>query len=877
MVCALLTGTAVAQAALNKDGVPQFESDVLPILTAHCLKCHGREARKASLDLRTMSLIGRGGESGPVLAPGKPDESPLLDRITDKSMPPEGELPLTAEQIDVIRRWIEAGAPAADASAAVDDSVSEISAADREFWAFQRPVRRDPPVVDSSSRVRTPVDSFLLARLTERGLTFAADADRQTLVRRVYFDLLGLPPTPAEVAEFVNDQTPDAYERLLDRLLASPHFGERWGRHWLDAAGYVDVYGGDNDAGIIKLAEGKWRYRDYVIRSFNSDKPFDQFLAEQLAGDELTDWRAADHFSPAMLDNLIATTFLRASADDTDENELNTADIRHGVLARTVETVASNLLGLTVNCARCHSHKYDPIPQADYYRLTALFTPAFNPQSWLQPRDRALADISPRERAAGEEHNAKIQKQLDESRRQLADVRRPHEEQIFEAKLSTLPEAIRADTKTAVQTPKEKRSEVQKYLADKFAATLQATPGEVNASLSATEREQVMRLETDLAELPKKLQTWGKIQAVYDSGPVPTTYLLRRGNHDAPGDEVSPGFLSVLCDESSRDLLASARPQGSTSGRRLALAQWLTRRDTPAAGLTARVIMNRMWQQLFGAGIVETPDNFGHSGGRPSHPALLDWLAIRWIDEGYRWKPMLKLLMTSTAYRQASSVAPTMANASAGASVQAVDPQAIDPGNQLLWHQRLRRLEAEAIRDAILAAAGTLDLTQFGAPVPVESRPDGSVVIKAAKEGASDSDPAPRRRSIYVLARRNYHLSMLGTFDQPIMATNCTRRNSSAVVLQSLAMLNDDFVIEQAGHFAANVAQLPAAEQIVTAFRRALSREPSAQEAAWSNELLDRQFVRYRPQCDSDATARQKALAHLCQMLLNTSEFLYVQ
>ena len=259
------------------------------------------------------------------------------------------------------------------------------------------PRAHGPPTVRQTNRVRTPVDAFVLARLEECGLRFAPDADPHTLGRRAYFDLLGLPPSPQEVDEFVNDQSDGAYERLLDRLLASPHFGERWGRHWLDAAGYVDVQGGDNDAGIVKLSEGKWRYRDYVIRSFNDDKPLARFLTEQLAGDELDDWRSVEQFTPEMVEHLVATTFLRCSADDTDENELNTADIRHGVLARTVETVASNLLGLTVNCARCHSHKYDPIPHRDYYQFTAIFTPAFNSQAWLQPRTGAGGHFAARE------------------------------------------------------------------------------------------------------------------------------------------------------------------------------------------------------------------------------------------------------------------------------------------------------------------------------------------------------------------------------------------------------------------------------------------------------------------------------------------------
>ncbi|MBI2826869.1 MAG: PSD1 domain-containing protein [Planctomycetia bacterium] len=885
---------AAALFAAEPEG-PLYERDVLPILTAHCLKCHGREARKAGLDLRTFTLLSQGGESGSVLTAGSLKESPLYERIADRSMPPEGELPLRDEQIEAVRRWIDAGAHAADTGEPPQETASETSAEDRDFWAFRPLARNEPPAVRQTVRARTPVDAFVLAKLEERGLSLAPDAEPRTLVRRAYFDLVGLPPSPEEVDEFLRDASADAYERLLDRLLASPHFGERWGRHWLDASGYVDTAGGDNDAGIIKMADGKWRYRDYVIESFNDDKPFDRFLTEQLAGDELDDWRSAEHFTPEMIERLTATTFLRSSSDDTDENELNTADIRHGVLARTVETVASNLLGLTVNCARCHSHKYDPIPHRDYYRLTAIFTPAMNPQSWLQPRDRALADIAPQEKAAAEKHNAEIRKRIDEAKRRLSEIRRPYQDRLLDQKLTGVPEPIRGDTKTALQTPADKRNEVQKYLAGKFEATLRVAAEDVAAALSAEDRLQIAALEAQLAALPVQLKSWGTIQAVYDVGQPPVTYLLKRGNHDAPGAPVAPGFLSVLSSGDPAAVFAAVHPTGATSGRRLALARWLTERDTPAAALVARVMVNRVWQQLFGVGIVETADNFGHSGAQPTHPELLDWLARQWIEAGYRWKPLVKRLMLSSVYRQASTVEPARAAdvalggrdaaATAGAGAAATgattdapagpDPYSIDPANHLLWRQRLRRLQSEAVRDAILATSGKLDRSMFGPPIPIEAKADGSVVVR---DKDLPSATSPWRRSMYILARRNYHLSMLDVFDQPVVSTNCTRRDASAVVLQSLAMLNDGFVIEQAGHFAERVAAAaPVDRQVLAAFRLALAREPTAKEAAWCEELLRSQFDRYRQQAANDEEARRQALGHLCQMLLNASEFLYVQ
>ena len=675
------------------DAAPTFERDVLPILTAHCLKCHGREARKASLDMRTIVLLSRGGESGPVLKPGSIDESPLFQRISDRSMPPEGELPLTAAHIETVRRWIASGAAAvnaaADVAAADNDGASEVSAADREYWAFRKPAPHGPPTVRQTNRVRTPVDAFVLARLEECGLRFAPDADPHTLGRRAYFDLLGLPPSPQEVDEFVNDQSDGAYERLLDRLLASPHFGERWGRHWLDAAGYVDVQGGDNDAGIVKLSEGKWRYRDYVIRSFNDDKPLARFLTEQLAGDELDDWRSVEQFTPEMVEHLVATTFLRCTRRRHRRKRAEHG--RHPARRAGADRRDSGQQPSRADGELC------PLPQSQVRpdpapRLLSIYGDLHTGiqfASLATTARPALADISPREKARREEHNAGVQRLIDEAKSRLAELRRPYEERLFEAKLQALPEAIRADTKAAVQTVAAQRNEVQKYLASKFEGSLRASAGEVAAALSADDSPKVAALEAQLQELPKQLQSWGKIQAVYDVGPAPATYLLVRGNYETPGVEVGPGFITVLSEGDPATLLKETHGLGATSGRRLALARWVTERDTPAAGQVARVMANRVWQQLFGAGIVETTDNFGHSGAMPTHPELLDWLALRFIDDGYRWKPLIKLLMMSTVYRQASALAANELASPGG-------PQTIDPGNQLLWRQRLRRLESKS-------------------------------------------------------------------------------------------------------------------------------------------------------------------------------------
>ena len=868
-----------AAAAEPKSAPAVFERDVLPILTAHCLKCHGLEARKASLDLRTAGLIQRGGESGPAIVNGMPQDSPLYERIADRSMPPKGELPLGEEQIEIIRRWIASGAAAAGGeSVLAANEAPEVSEEDRRFWAFQKARRPlTPPVVDAA-RVRTPVDRFLLARLEQQKLGYSQPAEPRTLVRRLYFDLIGLPPAPAEVEQFLAACAAAgedaACDRLVERLLASPHYGERWGRRWLDAAGYVDVNGSDNDAAIIKIAENKWLYRDYVVRAFNDDKPFDRFLTEQLAGDELVDWRQAEKFTPEIRELLVATGYLRSGIDDTDQKELNTALIRYRVLHLTIEVVGGGLLGLTTGCARCHSHKFDPIPQRDYYRLMAVFSPAFNPQSWIPLNERFLPDVSPAEQRAINEHNAALDRRVEPLKGEIAAIEAAQRQRLVDARLVALPEPIRADVKAAIETPAERRSEVQKYLAGKFEPSLKVSPEEIAAALGPDDKAKISASQAQIAELNGQKQSWGKLQATWDVGPAPETFLLRRGDHETPGAQVEPGFLSVLCDGGgalrTTCALGGTPAVGETSGRRLALARWLTDRDSRAAALAARVFVNRVWQNLFGEGIVTTTENLGRSGAAPTHPELLEWLAAEFIESGWRVKPLVRLLVGSSAYRQASARA-------ASDSAASPDPETIDPDDRLLWRMRLRQLESETVRDAMLTASGALDRSLGGPPVELENRPDGMVVIDGKKLRTPSSQ---WRRSLYVLARRNYHLSLLQDFDQPAVAVNCTRRTPSAVVTQSLTLLNDAFLFEQAERFARRVAEVSpdeaSAARIEAAFQIAFGRPPLPVEIDWAGELLSRQAERFRNQQAPAEEANHKALAQLCHMLLAANEFLYV-
>jgi hypothetical protein len=656
----------------------------------------------------------------------------------------------------------------------------------KRHWAFQNLARPASPPVRGAAR--TPVDRFLLARLEVRGLTFSPEADRPTLLRRAYLDLIGLPPTPDEIEKFLADTSGAAYEKMVDRLLASPHFGERWGRHWLDAAGYSDVTGTDNDATIIRQADNRWLYRDYVIRALNEDRPFSRFLLEQLAGDELVDWRSADRFTPELRALLTATGFLRTAADDTDENELNTPDIRYRVLHHTIENVATNLLGLTLGCAKCHDHKYEPIAQRDYYRFQALFQPALDPQSWKQPKDRQLAMVGAAERTEIEKFNAALGEQIGELTKRKTSVK------------------------------------------DKL---------------------EVAKLDQEIGQLNGRRRKADVLQAVYDVGPPTPTHVLKRGVFDRPGAEVEPGFFGVLTTNGDAQMVAASRPAGKSSGRRLALARWLTDAQTPVGALVLRVRVNRIWQQLFGRGLVESSDNFGLTGSRPSHPELLEWLAGEYDANGQRLKPLLKLLMTSAAYRQASAGGP--------------DGRAADADNRLLWRMPLRRLEAEVIRDSILCASGKLDRSAGGPPVPVEPQKDGTFVVRG---------PGAARRSVYLLSRRNYHETLLGAFDSPNLTASCPVRSRSVVVGQALTMLNAPFVLEQASFLADRVAASGEA-RIEQAFVRVLGRLPTERETELSRGLLAKQAEHYRKMGQTPERAQRLALGHLCHMLLNTSEFLY--
>ena len=866
-------GAAIA--AKTREETARFEKLALPIFKSRCFSCHGRDNPMGGLDQRTLKSVLKGSANGPVISDLGSDKSILIRKVASGSMPPPGAGgPLSESEERTLAHWIDTSdfrllRPHVERTTFNQAEAPPVRESDRQFWAFRKPVAGKVPSVKNRRRVRTPIDAFLLAQLEAKGLSFSPDALKVALMRRAWLDLIGLPPSLEDIQAFLADKRPRAYERLLDQLLDSPHYGERWGRHWLDAAGYSDEAGFSSAVDSSTMSEGMWRYRDWVISAFNRDMPYDQFLIEQLAGDELVDWRSAKKYTPEILDKLIATGYLRTVYDRTDPDIVNLIGERYDVLFQLMEKVSTGLMGLTVGCARCHSHKYDPIPQRDYYRMLAVFASGYNPARWLQPKHRFLPSVSKADQEEIERHNAEIDQPIVKLKEQLETLHRPYREELLETRLEEIPENTRTETREAVATPEEERDAVQKFLAGKFEEQLSIGAEQLIETLSAEDRATHDRLEQQIGILDGYRRSWDRIQALWDPAPPPKIRLLQRGEVERPGPRVEPGFLEVVSPDGESTAVRPADAKGETSGHRLAFARWLTRHDHP---LTARVYVNSVWQHHFGRGIVETPDNFGRQGKPPTHPALLDWLAVEFMGQGWSLKKLHRLIMTSTAYRQSSEWS---AEQSPGATR--------DPENRLLWRMNLRRLEAEILRDAILAASGKLDRHMGGPPAEGPLLADGLKKFGSFFDEASQERPAESvgmwRRSVYVLARRYFPLAFLETFDAPILQTNCNRRVNSVSPLQSLTLMNDDFVLENARAFADRVNSLspgrPVQDTIQTAYLLALSRQPSEAELQMARSHLDRQEELYLKSNASDEQARRAALQSFCHLLFLTNEFLY--
>ena len=853
------TGGSVAQAQTGAEVT--FTDHIRPIFERSCWNCHGEASQLSELDLRTREAAVEGGVRGPALVPGRADDSRLyrmLAGLDDPPMPMAGD-PLSDAELMAVRTWIddgahwdEAGATSADAAlAALENTLLPDGA--RDYWAFKLPKKAPVP---ASADYEHPVDRFLDAARQEAGVKAGPRADPMTLVRRAYLDLTGLPPTLEQVDEFLADKERGAWERLIDRLLDSPHYGERWGRHWMDVARYADSTGFEQDY----RRDNAWRYRDYIIDAFNDDKPYNQFLREQIAGDEL------DHVTD---ETLIATGFLRAGPR-VNFREKDNPERRHDYLDDVLGTLGRGVLGMTVHCARCHDHKFDPILQKDYYSMQASIF------GYVEIDYPLLDRAGVREYR---EKNAAIDAAQQPLRDEIAEIEAPHRERL---RTELIKERFPENVQQAAFKPEAERTAGEQLLA---AQVLSINPPrrQVVEALSEAEGDRWSKLTAAVEALEAvrppeppmaEIVTDGDYRYAPDGpgdnvigcpecrilpdepgsflheegGPpfeVPPNYFLIRGDPFSPGSPMSPGFLTVATYGDPPTALP--RPDGRTSGRRLALAEWIASRDNP---LTARVMANRIWHHHFGRGIVRTLDNLGRMGDAPTHPELLDYLAVEFMDRGWSVKEMHRLLMTSEAYRMASAH-------------EDADSRAADPENRLLWQYRPQRLEAEALRDAIMTVSGAIDLTVGGEPVfphvPQE-------LLLAARNGYWENQadgPDVWRRSVYVFRRRSLSFPFFETFDLPDQNQTAAARNVSTVATQALTLMNNEFVLNQARLFAERLERAAPGDvdrQVDLAYRIALTRPPAAEEARIARDLVSSQ-----------------SLVDLTHVMLNLNEFLYLR
>ena len=795
----------IAQGAPFRSGLAASagptQHDILPLLRLRCGVCHGTRKQESGLDVRSLASLLKGGKSGPAVVAGKPDESLLLKRIRSQEMPPRRKLvsvsvkPMAEDEVQRITAWITARMPTVDERLDKEDHSANALADDeaRSFWSFQPPRAVTPPRASDEHLTRTPIDAFVLRQLEQRQMSFSPEADRVTLVRRVYFDLLGLPPTPEKVAAFIADSDPLAFERLVDRLLASQRYGVRWGRHWLDVAGYADSEGAQNED---RVRPNIWRYRDYVIQAFNADKPYDIFLQQQLAGDELADYVNAPRITPTLYDNLVATGFMRTVPDRTFAGITNFVPDRLEVIAEEIQVLGSAVMGLTIHCARCHSHKFDPVPQRDYYRLAATLKDALDEHDWIQPEARMLTYVTTDERLRWQSQKQQLDTEIAAVKEQMA---------------------------------------------------------------SETDEEKKKALESSIKKIEGRRLPEPKIRALWSRGEPSPTYILKRGNYLTPGRPVGPGVPSVLVSKDTPFEITPPAHGAHTTGRRLALARWLTR---PKHSLTARVMVNRIWKHHFGEGLVTTLDNFGKMGAAPSHPDLLDWLAREFVRRDWSIKSLHRLMLTSRTYRQSSHVSEQGSH--------------LDPDGRWLSRMPMRRMEGEVLRDSLLLVADQLDETPFGPPDAIEAQSDGRVV--------STRGPQGWRRSIFVLQRRTKTPTILDNFDFPQMGPNCVRRNESIVAPQALHLLNDAMVYELAEHFAARVLRRTKSTSCSTvelAYQFALSRSPNEQEREVAETTLRELADRWRhdpiDKTNSPTSSPEdRALVTFCHALMNSAAFLYI-
>jgi hypothetical protein len=806
VLCGLSTACAVGAEA------PNFERHVAPLLVDRCLTCHQPTKRSGELDLSTRTGLLAGGELGPAIDLAHPAASVLIERTVAGEMPPpeHKEFPrLSAAEVNVLRDWIAAGAPWPEERVLGVHEKSVDLASARSFWSF-RPVERPalPPPGADSARAATPVDAFVIAAQVAAGMGLSPAAERRDLVRRLSLDLRGLPPSIEEQEAFLTDSSPDAYERLVDRWLADPAHGERWARYWLDLVRYADSNGYERDGAKPSV----WRYRDYVIAALNGDKPYDQFVVEQIAGDELPD---------ASGESLIATGFHALGTWQDEVDPLEAPQYRADELDDMVRTTSQAFLGITLGCARCHNHKFDPLTMVDYYSLVAILAPLKRPNEGRTDRDLPLGT----------------------------------------------PEQIVSLAK--------RDTAIARVEAAKKMLSGENTPE--NESRRAQLDAEISRLREATPDLPRVYR------CVEDSAHAPTTHLLLSGRASNPGPVMQPRVPAVLAtvqpefpDAAAQSAAQSSAPSRAPSStlRRLTLARWIASTENP---LTARVIVNRVWQHHFGAGIVATPSDFGAMGARPTHPELLDWLADFLVHDA-RWslKKLHRVIVMSEAYRQSSSGDRGQGAGESGLESISPSPQplgsspsAVDPDNKLLWHFPYRRLDAEAIRDSMLAAAGNLERQLYGPAVylPIQQ---AAIEAHTDKQAAwqAGTEPDINRRTVYAYVKRTLLVPMLESFDFCDTTNSTDRRAITSIAPQALTLFNGQFVNRQAEVFAARLRREAGDDptrQIDLAFRLALSRQPTSREADSLAAFLEAETP----------TLGEQALVQVCRVILNLNEFVY--
>lgn len=817
-----------------------FEEDIRPVFKTYCLDCHGAtEKPKGGLDLRLKKLSIKGGKSGASFKENQPEHSLLLQRIKSGEMPP-GEKKVPSEKIALIERWIKNGAQTLRPEPDNIPPGIGITEEERNYWFFKPLVETKIPEITIDQKKLGNLDAFIFEKLRQKNLGFNPEADRRTLVRRAYLDLTGLPPTIEQVERFEKNEAPNAFETLVDELLASPGYGERWARHWLDVAGYADTEGDSpNDTPRPHL----YKYRDYVIRALNNDIPFNQFIIEQLAGDELAP-KPWDELSTQQRELLAATGFLRCGPDIT-AGKSSIAEAEQ-TFAESIKIISSGLLGLSVGCAQCHDHRYDPISQVDYFRFRAIFEPAFNPSQWRKPSDRTAALMTKPDR----EKSAQIEKVALELSGKLQEETNKVIKVIFEKELLKIPEEFRETAKKAFETPDAKRSPEQKKLLATY-PKINVRAGiidQYDPKAMAELKKAQANIDAKRAEKPKE-----DIYAIMSElpGKIPATKLFNRGDYRQPLQEIIPGDLSIASIHDAKSWDCPTNNKSESSGRRLAYARHITSGNHPQFN---RTMANRIWSYHFGQGIVDSPGEFGKLGTNPSHPELLDWLALQLPKNNWSLKAFHKLIMTSTTYRQSS--------------VHRPEQDKVDIHNQLYGRFPLRRLEAESIRDSILKVNKSLDTTLYGPPVP----------LKEDTAGVMHYPPEFPRKTIYMQVRRHKPSAFLLTFDGPGLSPNCDKRTRSAGTPQALALMNSDFIRAESSKLASLLLQNQANDTktlIIQAWKTIYQRLPNTNEITLAMTFLSESQATYT--ATKSKEPRQMAWTDLCQQLLASNEFIYLE